>query len=228
MNGRVEMSETHDCAGEVAAYALGALEPAEAEAFRQHLEQCAICRDELEALTGVVRALPMGAPQLTPPRRLRRTVLRGIRREPKPSTRRRGIARSRPRVVLAALGVALIAAVAVLGVELSGGGSPNRVIQAQITGVSGSAQLRLSGHRGELIVRHLTPPPSGHVYEVWLKAPGANPVPASVLFTVNSSGGADVGIPADLRGISMVMVTPEPRGGSPAPTHLPVISASLT
>jgi hypothetical protein len=97
-----------------------------------------------------------------------------------------------------------------------------------VTGIAGSAELRLSGGRGELIVRDLTPPPPGHVYEVWLKAPGANPVPASVLFSVNSGGGADVGLPAKLHGISAVLVTPEPRGGSPAPTHAPVIVASLT
>ncbi len=37
------------CGDDVAAYALGALEPAEAEAFVRHLESCAVCRDELDA-----------------------------------------------------------------------------------------------------------------------------------------------------------------------------------
>jgi hypothetical protein len=97
-----------------------------------------------------------------------------------------------------------------------------------VSGISGSAELRLTGGHGELIVRHLTPPPAGHVYEVWLKAPGAKPVPASVLFTVNTGGGADVSMPASLRGIAQVLVTPEPSGGSPVPTHRPVIVASLS
>lgn len=232
MSERDAMSETHDCGGEAAAYALGALEPAEADAFRRHLEECAVCRDEVDALGGVVQALPMAAPQVQPPRRLRRRVLRAARSEPRGAagaTRRRSPVVRMRRPALAALGAAVLAAGAIVaGVELSRGGPHSRVIQAQVTGISGSAELRLSDGRGELIVRHLTPPPPGHVYEVWLKAPGANPVPASVLFSVNSGGGADVGLPAELHGISDVLVTPEPRGGSPTPTHPPVIVASLT
>jgi anti-sigma-K factor RskA len=226
------MSDTHDCGAEAAAYALGALEPAEADAFRRHLEECAVCRDEVDALRGVVEALPMAAPQVQPPRRLRRRVLRAASSEPRPGTaaiRRRSPLTRIPRPAVAALGAAVLAAgAAVAGVELSRGGPHGRIIRAQVTGISGSAELRLSHGRGELIVRDLTPPPPGHVYEVWLKAPGSNPVPASVLFSVNSGGGADVGLPSQLRGISAVLVTPEPRGGSPVPTHAPVIVASLT
>ncbi|HTX32805.1 MAG TPA: anti-sigma factor [Solirubrobacteraceae bacterium] len=225
-DGKV-MSQTHDCGGDAAAYVLGALEPAEADAFRQHLDQCAVCRDEVDALTGTVQALPMAAPQLAPPKQLRQKVLRATGTEPKRARRR--IAWPVPRMALATLGAALlVAAVVVTGVELSSSGSSGRVIQAHVTGVSGSAELRVSGGRGELIVRNLTPPPAGKVYEVWLAAPGAKPAPASVLFGVNSRGGADVGIPATLTGISQVMVTPEPRGGSVSPTHAPVIVASLT
>ena len=225
------MSETHDCGGDAAPYILGALELDEAEAFRRHLEQCTVCRDELEALRGVVQALPMAAPQVSPPRSLRRRVLRAARDEPRLSPSPPRLVRlgwAAPRMTLATLGATLVAAaVVVTGVELSSGSSVGRVIQAQVSGISGTAQLRLSGSHGELIVHHLTPPPSGHIYEVWLKAPGARPVAASVLFSVNAKGAADVGLPAELHGISQVMVTPEPRGGSPLPTHAPVIVASL-
>lgn len=232
MSDRQAMSETHDCGSEAAAYVLGALEPAEVETFRRHLEQCAVCRDEVDTLRGVVQALPLAAPQVQPPKRLRRRVLRAVHGQP----RRRATTSSRPRLrisvprpALAVLGAVLVAAAAVVaGVELSSGGPGTRVIQARLSGISGSAQLRVSGTHGELIVRNLTPPPAGHVYEVWLKPPGANPVPASVLFSVNSNGGADVGLPRGLRGISQVMVTPEPQDGSPVPTHAPVIVASLT
>ena len=70
------MSGTHDCGGDAAAYVLGALEPGEAEAFRAHMHECAVCRDEVEALGGVVQALPMAAPQYLAPRGLRRRVMR--------------------------------------------------------------------------------------------------------------------------------------------------------
>jgi anti-sigma factor RsiW len=53
----------HDCGNEAAAYALGALEPAEAKAFARHMESCAVCRDEVAAFALVVDALPLAAPQ---------------------------------------------------------------------------------------------------------------------------------------------------------------------
>lgn len=234
----------HDCCGDAAAYALGALEPDEAEAFRGHLEQCAICRDELEALTGVVQALPMAAPQHPAPRRLRRRVMRAIRRQPpattpqpSPTTQQRrglgtraGLPRLEGRALLGAVGAACAVAAAVIAIVVGAGGptAPRpRVIQASVSGISGSAELKISAQRGELVVRHLSSPPPGHVYEVWLKAPGRAPRPASVLFTVNPQGAADVSIPETLRGIAAVLVTPEPAGGTPVPTHTPVIVAQL-
>lgn len=225
MSDGQQMTGTHDCGRDAAAYALGALEPAEAEAFRRHLEGCASCREEVEALEGVVHALPMAAPQQAVTRRLRRRVMREVRAQ----ARARPRPAWRPRPAVAALAAAVIlAAVVVTGVELAGSGSSGRLIQARVTGISGSAQLRVVDGRGELIVRHLSPPPTGHVYEVWLKSPGSAPVPASVLFSVSASGSAEVGLPGRLQGISQVMVTPEPDGGSPAPTHSPVIIARLT
>ncbi len=223
-----DMFGTHDCGGDAAAYVLGALEPAEAERFRHHLDECAICRDEVQALGGVVQALPMAAPQHPAPRRLRRRVLRAVRAEPAGH----GALRPRPwypRIpALASAGVALAVAIAVL-ITLSGGGTGARVIHAQVLDMAGgSAQVKITGGRGELIVHRISAPSPGHVYEVWLKAPHAAPVPASVLFSVSASGSADVTLPRGLRGVAQVLVTPEPDGGSPAPTHAPVIVADLT
>jgi hypothetical protein len=87
--------------------------------------------------------------------------------------------------------------------------------------------VRVVSGRGELIVRHMPPPPGGKIYEVWLERDGRNPTPTSALFDVTSSGAGAVDIPGDLRGVREVLVTPEPRGGSLAPTHLPVIVARL-
>jgi anti-sigma-K factor RskA len=227
------MSADHDCGGDAAAYVLGALEPAEAEAFSRHLEQCTVCRDEVDALEGVVQALPMAAPQHPAPRRLRRRVMRAILDEPKAADHRPrrllpASSWSSPRVALGALIAAAVVAIAVIGgLDLSGGGS-TRVIRATVAGVTGSAELRVTNGHGELIVSHFSRPPVGHVYEVWLQSPGSRPVPANVLFTVTSTGSAEVGLPGSLAGISQVMVTPEPDGGSRAPTYSPVIIARLT
>jgi hypothetical protein len=53
-------------------------------------------------------------------------------------------------------------------------------------------------------------------------------VPTGTLFGVSSSGTASIGVPGSLNGISAVMVTDEPAGGSPAPTTAPLIVARLT
>lgn len=214
------MSGTHDCGGDAAAYVLGALEPGEAEAFRAHMHECAVCRDEVESLGGVVQALPLSTPQYLAPRGLRRRVMRELPGE-------RKTVRAPRRLMAAATATVVAAAGVVAGIELSAGVAAT-VIQAQTAGISGSAQLRVTRGRAELVVRNLTPPARGHIYEVWLKSGKAAPVPASVLFGVNSSGNADVGIPRRLRGVSAVLVTPEPYGGSAKPTHSPVIVARLT
>ncbi|MBV9802738.1 MAG: anti-sigma factor [Solirubrobacterales bacterium] len=222
------MSDNPDCGLDAAAYVLGALEPDEAEEFRRHLEQCAVCRDEVGSLRHVVDALPMAAPQYPVPRGLRRRVLGLARRKPRqaPPSARASPARRRMGVpslpALAGTLAAVIAAVVVA--VLASGGSPGaRVIQAS----TGNAELRITGGRGELIVHALPQPPAGQIYEVWLVHPNHPPAPTSALFGVTTAGQADVGVPGELNGVSEVLVTPEPAGGTRVPTHTPVIVARL-
>lgn len=231
MSEGTSMPGIHDCGGDAAAYVLGALEPAEVRAFEEHLAQCSVCRDEVDAMSGVVQSLPMAAPQYPAPRRLRRRIMRTIREErtrARQTPKRSSWLRLSPRAGLAGGLLAACVAAILVTVLSSGGGVGGRLIQAQVTGISGSAQLRVSGAHGELVVHHLSRPSAGHVYEVWLQAPHHNPVPASVLFSVSQAGNADVGLPRSLRGISQLMVTSEPDGGSPAPTARPVIVAQLS
>jgi anti-sigma-K factor RskA len=237
MTAEDRMSETYECRGDAAAYVLGSLEQDEAEAFRRHLASCVVCRDEVAAFQHAVDLLPMSAPQYPMPRRLRRRVLRELRAErratPPAADRRRaapsvfGIPIRRPAL---ALGVLLCAAIATVGgLELASSGSSGvRIIQASVTGSAGRAELRVSHGGAELIVSRLPPPPLGHVYEVWLTHGQRPPSPTNVLFSVTSTGSGDVGVPGDLRGVSELLVTPEPSGGSRAPTHAPVIVARLT
>ncbi|HTX46719.1 MAG TPA: anti-sigma factor [Solirubrobacteraceae bacterium] len=223
MSNEEPMSGIHDCGADAAAYALGALEPDEAERFKVHLEDCVVCRDELAAFQQVTGALPMAAPQHAVPRRLRRRVLSEVRSDARlrePHAAARTGPRIRPAWAGALAGAVAVAVVVVIAV---GSGSSTRVISASV----GHAQLRISGGHAELIVDRLPQAASGHIYEVWLERAGGQPQPTTALFGVTHSGTADVGVPGNVHGVSEVMVTQEPAGGSPHPTTDAVIVAHL-
>jgi anti-sigma-K factor RskA len=227
--------EQSDCGRDAGAYVLGALGPDEAEEFRRHMATCVVCRDEVAALQSVVDELPMAAPQLPAPRALKRRVIADARAE-RVATARRGSDRRawRPRAPSARAGaLALAAAVVVLaavvgGLSLSSGGSQRtRLVRASVAARSASAVVLVTEGHGELVVRRMPAAPAGKVYEVWLRRRGGPPLPTSALFDVTSAGAAAVDVPGDLHGVAEVLVTPEPLGGSPAPTHAPVILARL-
>lgn len=238
MGGEKRLPRHEGCGADAAAYALSALEPAEADAFERHLEGCVICAEDLAGFQRTTDTLAASAPQYAVPPGLRSRVIGSVRIEP-----RRTAAGKRPRRALrlmapgggraltalaTALAVALLAAVIVSGTRLSGGPSGARVISASVIDSAGIARVRLSGGRAELIVRRFPQPPAGLIYEVWLKRPGRVPAPTHVLFSVTARGAGDIGVPASLNGVSEISVTPEPDGGSDVPTHPAVIVARLT
>ncbi len=236
MTGADHNSDTRNCGGEVAAYALGALELAEAEGFRAHLESCAVCRDELAAFQQVVDVLPMSAPQHPAGKRLRRRVLDRLEHEPKlePGGKRSPrslplFARlSMPRPALALGAILAVVAGVFIAIKLGTPGTPKtRVFAAQVTG-PGSAEVKVTGGRAVLVVRHFAPPPKGQIYEVWLGRQGQPPAPTSALFSVAGNGNREIQVPGNLRGVHVVMVTPEPPGGTRAPTNPAVIRVQLS
>ena len=230
MTDRDRSADQRECGADVAAYALGALDAAEAEAFRRHLETCAVCTEELASFQQVVNELPLAAPRHRAPGALRRKVMREVAADARKagrSTPRGALGRWLvPRPVLA-VGLALIVAVGVFVAVQSGSSGGTRVFQATVVG-PGTAQLRVAHGRGSLVVRDFAPPPAGKIYQVWVQRGKRAPSPTSALFGVTSSGSGDVDVPGSLRGVSTVMVTPEPPGGSAHPTHAPVITVSLT
>jgi hypothetical protein len=72
----------------------------------------------------------------------------------------------------------------------------------------------------------MPPPPPGRIYEIWLERGTQAPQPTDALFSVTSGGDGSADVPGDLRGVSKVLVTDEPLGGSAKPTRKPVIIAS--
>ena len=215
-----------ECGENAAAYVLGALEPAEAEAFRRHVAGCAACREEVAALDGVTEALPAASGQYEVPRGLRRRVMREVRATPKVTGARTTVRAARTwRPVLAwGGGLAAVVVAVVVAVAVSSGGSGTTTIQASV----GSAELRIAGGHADLIVRRLPRLPTGRTYEMWVQHGKATPVPTGTLFSTTSSGTASVGVPVSLHGVSAVMVTQEPAGGTLVPSSAPVIVAPVT
>lgn len=226
----------HDCGADAAAYVLGALEPEEAEAFGRHLAGCVVCRDEVSAFQHTANALAMSPPQHPAPRGLKRRVMNAVRDTQADASQSVSRRRRRPRThfLIPRPALAAVAALAVVVVVIAAiiaspdGSSGTRTISAAVTGSPGSAQVNVSGGHAELVVRNFPQPPAGHIYEVWKLKRGAKvPSPTRALFSVNSSGAGDVGVPGNLDGVTKVLVTQEPAGGSLVPTTTPVIVASL-
>ncbi len=213
------------CGNDAAPYVLGALEPAEARAFMRHMRTCAVCRDEVAALAPVLDVLPSCVPRYDVSPELRRRVMHAVRSEPKfgdaPARERWRSPRRpwKPSAVAAALAVA----VALVIVIASGSrGTQDRLIRASV----GLAQLHIAGSRGELIVDHLPPAPPDRVYELWLQR-GNGALAPSTLFEVTSRGTAALGLPGEVTGVTRVLVTVEPSGGSRVPTTPAVIVARV-
>jgi len=223
----VSVENGRECGENAAAYVLGALEPSEAEAFRRHINECAACRDEVAAYEQITEALPaeIGRPEV--PRDLRRRVMREVRATPKTVPERRAHTVRAPTRFSLAWGGALAAGVVavIVAIVIGGSGSSGtRTVQASV----GSAELRVAGGRGDLVVHRLPRLPAGRIYEMWVQRGSAAPTPTGTLFSTRADGSANVGVPGSLDGVSRVMVTQEPAGGTLAPTSAPVIVAPVT
>jgi hypothetical protein len=233
----------HPSSADVAAYALRALEPAEADALRRHLETCAVCSDELRAFQRVADALGTAVLQVPAPPEIRRQVMRtveqeaalrpaaGERQPARPARHRDAVLRGRswlrgPTIALVS-GMAFALAAFIVVVIAFPGRQNGRTVNAAST-LGGTAALHISAARTELVVHHIAAPPRGKIYEVWLQYGKGRPRP-NALFGVDRSGNASVAVSGSMYGVSHVMVTTEPAPhGTQRPTTAPVITASLS
>jgi anti-sigma factor RsiW len=111
----------------------------------------------------------------------------------------------------------------------SGSSEQTEVVRAIVVdpGHHATAELRKAGSHIELVVVGMPAPPPGRIYEVWLEHGTEAPEATDALFSVTKTGSGTVGVPDDLRGVSKVLVTSEPLGGSLKPTRTPVIVGSI-
>jgi anti-sigma-K factor RskA len=218
---------------ELAAYLLGALEPGEAAALERHLAGCEECRTELEWLRPAVLLLPESVERVEPGPRLRQNLMEQVRAEaesaPASSNRERrrrfGGWSLRPLAGLAAVAlvVAAVAAYAIGTGDSGGGGETTTVTSGHAPGVT--AQMVSQGESGTLHLANLHQLPPDEVLQAWVERDG-KVESAKTLFVPNQDGTASATID-DMNGVTVVMVTAEPRGGSVQPTSAPIASVSV-
>ena len=165
---------------ELGGYVLGALEPEEEAAVREHLATCSECAAEHASVAGLPGLLALAAPMAEagpPAPALEERVLDAIAGERPHRAPRRRHRLLRPRVLVPA--VAAVAAVVVAVVLALGGGGERApgfevALQPVAGGTAGGRALLASADAGikmRLWVRGLPRDP-GIVYEVLCDAPG--------------------------------------------------------
>lgn len=228
------MTDNHDRWGEeLAAYLLGALEPAEAAALERHLERCERCRADLRRLEPAARALPEAVERLEPPPRLRRRLLAEVRDDaalPDVAGARRGRRLhlgSPGRRALVGLAALAFVAAAIAGYEIGSGGTATSPVATFHSGHAPGvvAEVRREGTAGDLRLANVRPLPRGRVLEAWVRRSGTVE-PVKGLFAPDRGGEASTTL-GDLTGVDLVMVTVEPAGGTAAPTTAPIASVKV-
>ena len=234
---------------DLAAYALGALAPDEAADFERHLAGCERCRAELRRLEPAVNVLPESVARREPPPGLRGRLMAEVRADAAEAgaagerQRRGGEGRwtlsgllsggdSRllaPKPLAGALATLLLVA-ALAGYLVGSGGSAGErpdatVVSGQAPGVVAELVREEGAEGGTLRLENVDPLPAGRVLEAWVQR-GGDVAPVRGLFVPDRAGRAITTI-ADLRGAEAVLVTAEPRGGSPAPTSAPLAAVPV-
>jgi anti-sigma-K factor RskA len=234
----------------VDAYALGALEPDEVDVVERHLQTCHACQALVAEARRASELLLYAAPQVAPPAALRGRVLARIAEE-KAATARDGTAESaaatvqpEPQPPVAADRGPFQRLLAALRNEPAPAGEADALLrdlladpQVVIWPTNGteaepgaSGRLVVSPRRRDavFVASGLRRPEAGKAYQVWLLR-GGQPLP-NALFAVNRAGvGAGI-VHANepWPAFDTVAVTPEPLGGSPAPTGPIVLAGALT
>ena len=224
--------------GDLAAYALGALEERDAAELESHLAKCEACRVELRWLQPAVDLLPRTIEQLEPPAGLRRRLMATVRAEagdaspsrieaaPPRSRRAWGALIRRPATAVAASALLVVGAAA--GYLLHEPRESSSVVAARPSPAAPpnlAGTLERSDGSAILTMSQLPALPANDVYEVWVKRDGT--LEPSSLFVPRRDRTAEAAVAGPLDDADAVLVTREPRGGSRQPTSPPLLRADL-
>jgi len=240
------MNEHERWQDDLAAYALGGLDPEEAAEFEHHLEDCEHCQAGIRWLMPAINALPEVVEQVEPPPSLRTKIVGEVRRDAgeQPRSRRRtdrgwrhrfgaalrgsgsGPLALRPLAGLAAAALIVIAVGVGYAVGIDGGGEDgagSTIVSGEAPGVI--AKVLRDGDDATLRLENVSPLHGEKVLEAWVQR-GERVVPVRALFAPDHEGHATTVLP-DMKGVSAVMVTVEPSGGSEEPTSKPIATVPI-
>lgn len=203
--------EIHDL---TAAYALDALDVADAREYEEHLRDCPRCRDELRDLSEAASALAYAAPAPPPPPALRERILDEVRRNGS-----NVVALRARRILFATAGLAAVAASIAIGLgfwafSLQSSLDEERDANRATSLAGGRGRLIVGDDRSAVLVLYGVPAaPEGKDYEAWVARDGAVD-PAGVF-----EGGRERVVTLDkpVPPGAAVMVTLEKEGGVTAP-----------
>ncbi len=239
------MNGSHaDMLDDVAVYALGTLPHTEAERVRAHIENCAECRAEYEALAPAVSAVAQsaeasadganGAIHASP--LLKARIMREVRtsdRAPK----------LWPSYAFAAACLAIALGLAGQNLSLTRTLHTAEISQSHVTStrpideqtladlvdqrakryrVPGGEIVR-SNNRLYIAMDDMPQPPRGKVYQAWTERKGSKTMNPGATFVPDRHGVAILPVSSEARALHAVAVSVEPPGGSKAPTTSPVV-----
>jgi anti-sigma factor RsiW len=238
--------ERHDIHQEsIGAFLLGALDESELRAFESHLDECPVCRDEVERLRPAVEALPRSVVQMAPPPNLKKSLMDAVEADAELEGFAPKRAPASPRSLLGRIGlrgsraagwaaaVLVVVAVAAGGFALGnsddGSGNGARIVTAKLGGTMFGASASLAIPKGSsaalLRVHGMPTLKPGRTYQAWVQR-GDEVIPKA-LFNVSQDGNGATAVDGDVSGADAVMVTREPSRGSRSPTGDPVLRFAL-
>jgi len=225
------------------AYLLGGLNPTEKAEIEHHVGGCPLCQAELLWLAPAADEIATSVPQVEAPAGLKQRIMAEVAADAEiaeamdPSRSGRPVKQSgglrallRP-AMLGAVAAVLFAGLAI-GYAVNGGDSGTGLDDGPSTTITGksnigaNAVLVRTGDSGTLKVADLKKLDEGEVYQAWIQH-GQSVIPTDSLFTPDRNGNATASIP-DLAGVSAVLVSTEPAGGSKQPTTTPIITVDLS
>jgi anti-sigma-K factor RskA len=173
------MTAHEQFADDLALYALGALENAERTALEAHLEQCALCRRELQQLQGDLGLLGLSTAGPAPPARARARLLAAVAKEPRARVVEKSVWRWWAWAFVAAATV-----LAVISITLWRQNQALRRDMAMLAAQSG--QNKVEAERAKEVMAVLTAP---EAVRVTLVATNAKPQPQGKAIYVPRTGG---------------------------------------